>query len=148
VRSPRSGFHLRPTDLTPHAYPPQRPTDTCQSGTACASTLQDAEPLAHLAAQAGTSLRTACEALGLTAKRTRPYNPANQRQGRRVWPPADSVYIKTLVNEWTYGMSFQSSEERNHLLGRYLAIYNGHRCHMALAGRTPFQQLGLLRATG
>ena len=44
-------------------------------------------------------------------------------------------------------MSYQSSEERNRWLGRYLAIYNGRRCHMALAGRTPFQQLGLLRAT-
>ena len=50
-------------------------------------------------------------------------------------------------DEWAYGLSFQSSEERNRWLGRYLAIYNGRRCHRALAGRTPFQQLGLLRAT-
>jgi len=32
-------------------------------------------------------------------------------------------------------------------LPRYLAIYNGRRCHMALAGRTPIQQLGVLRST-
>lgn len=43
-------------------------------------------------------------------------------------------------------MAFQTSTERNRWLQRYLAIYNGHRCHMALAGRTPIQQLGLLRA--
>ena len=27
------------------------------------------------------------------------------------------------------------------------SIYNGRRCHMALAGRTPFQQLNRLRVT-
>ena len=44
-------------------------------------------------------------------------------------------------------MPFTSSEERKRLLPRYLAIYNGRRCHMALAGRTPFQQLQRLRVT-
>jgi len=83
--------------------------------------------------------RQACEALGLTSKRTRPYTPRTNGKAER--------FIKTLLNEWAYGLSFQSSEERNRWLSRYLAIYNGRRCHMALAGRTPFQQLGLLRAT-
>ena len=83
--------------------------------------------------------RQACEALGLSAKRIRPYTP---RTNGKAEP-----FIKTLVHEWAYGLSFQSSEERNRWLSRYLAIYNGRRCHMALAGRTPFQQLGLLRAT-
>jgi transposase InsO family protein len=83
--------------------------------------------------------RLACEALGLSAKRTRPYTPRTNGKAER--------FIKTLVHEWAYGLSFQSSEERNRWLSRYLAIYNGRRCHMALAGRTPFQQLGLLRAT-
>jgi hypothetical protein len=44
-------------------------------------------------------------------------------------------------------MPFTSSEERKQWLPRYLAIYNGRRCHMALAGRTPFQQLNRLRVT-
>jgi transposase InsO family protein len=83
--------------------------------------------------------RQACEALGLNAKRTRPYTRRTNGKAER--------FMKTLVNEWAYGMSFQSSEERNRWLSRYLAIYNGRRCHMALAGRTRFQQLGLLRAT-
>jgi hypothetical protein len=42
---------------------------------------------------------------------------------------------------------FTSSEERKRWLPRYLAFYNGRRCQMALAGRTPFQQLNRLRVT-
>jgi hypothetical protein len=33
------------------------------------------------------------------------------------------------------------------LVARYLAIYNGRRCHMALQVRTLFQQLNRLRVT-
>ena len=83
--------------------------------------------------------REACSALGLTPKRTRPYTPRTNGKAER--------FIKTLLAEWAYSMAFQTSTERNHWLPRYLAIYNGRRCHMALAGRTPIQQLGLLRAT-
>ena len=83
--------------------------------------------------------REACAALGLTPKRTRPYTPRTNGKAER--------FIKTLLAEWAYSMAFQTSAERNHWLPRYLAIYNGRRCHMALAGPTPIQQLGLLRAT-
>jgi hypothetical protein len=44
-------------------------------------------------------------------------------------------------------MPYTSSEERKRWLPRYLAINNGRRCHMALAGCTPFQQLQRLRVT-
>ncbi len=83
--------------------------------------------------------RHACEALGLTAKPTRPCTPRTNGKAER--------FIRTLVNEWVYGLSFQSSEERHRWLSRYLAIKNGRRWHMALAGRTTCQLLGLLRAT-
>jgi transposase InsO family protein len=83
--------------------------------------------------------RKTCVALGMSAKRSRPYTRRTNGKAER--------FMKTLVNEWAYGMSFQGSEERNRWLGRYLGIYNGRRCHMGLAGRTSFQQLGLLRAT-
>jgi hypothetical protein len=56
-------------------------------------------------------------------------------------------FIKILLNEWAYGLSSQSSEERNRWLSRFLAIYNVCRCHMRLAGRIPFQQISLLQAT-
>ncbi len=39
--------------------------------------------------------------------------------------------------EWAYVIAYQTSEERNRWLTRYLGIYNGHRCHMALGGLTP-----------
>ena len=81
----------------------------------------------------------ACSALGLTPKRTRPYTP---RTNEKV-----EYFIKTLLPEWAYSMAFQATAERNHWLPRYLAIHNGRRCDLALAGRTPIQRLGLLRAT-
>lgn len=31
-------------------------------------------------------------------------------------------------------MAFQTSDERNQWLSRYLGIYNGRRCHMAVGG--------------
>jgi hypothetical protein len=38
-------------------------------------------------------------------------------------------------------MAFQTSEERNRWLPRYLGLYNGRRCHMALGGLSPQQCL-------
>ena len=83
--------------------------------------------------------REASKALGLTPKRTRHYT---LRTNGKAEP-----FIKTLLAEWAYSMPFQASGERNRWLPRYLAIYNDRRCHMALAGSTPIQQLGWLRAT-
>ena len=83
--------------------------------------------------------REAYSALGLIPKRTRRYTPRNNGKAER--------FITALLAEWAYSMAFQTSAERNHWLPRYLAIYNGRRCHMALAGRTAIQQLGLLRST-
>ncbi len=83
--------------------------------------------------------REACSARGLTPKRTRLYTPRTNGKADR--------FIKTLLAEWAYSMAFQTSAERNRWLPCYLAIYNGRRCHMALASRTPIRQLELLRAT-
>ena len=71
----------------------------------------------------------ACSTLGLTPKRTRPYIPRTNVKAER--------FIKTLLTEWAYSMAFRTAAERNHWLPRCLAIDNGRRCHMALAGRTP-----------
>jgi hypothetical protein len=84
--------------------------------------------------------RQAFTGLGLKAKRTRAYRPQANGKAER--------FIKTLQAEWAYAMPFSSSEEHKRLLPRYLAIDNGRRCHMALADRTPFQQLQELRVTG
>ena len=104
--------------------------------------------LAFLATQVEISVRSAyrskpwreaCSAPSLISKRTRPDSPQTNGKAER--------FIKTLLAEWAFWMAFQASTEQNRWLPRYLAIYNGRRCHVALAGRTPFQQLGLLRAT-
>jgi transposase InsO family protein len=58
--------------------------------------------------------RQACEALGLSAKRTRPYTPRTNGKAEQ--------FIKTPVREWAYALSFQNSEERKRWLIRYLAI--------------------------
>ena len=47
----------------------------------------------------------ACEALGLTAKRTRPNTPRTNGIAER--------FIKTLVPEWASGLSFQTAEQQN-----------------------------------
>ena len=83
--------------------------------------------------------RQACTVLGLKAKRTRAYRPQTNGKAER--------FIKTLQAEWAYAMPFTSSEERKRWLPRYLAIYIGRRCNMAIGGRTPFQKLNRLRVT-
>lgn len=57
MRSPWSGSHRRPTDLTSHAYPPQRPDVTAWLRKTAVLTHCRGEPLKELAAQAGISLR-------------------------------------------------------------------------------------------
>lgn len=48
---------------------------------------------------------------------TRPYTPRTNGKAER--------FIRTLLEEWAYGMAFQTSDERNQWLLRYLGIYNG-----------------------
>ena len=77
--------------------------------------------------------RKACSALDLKPIRTRPYTPRTNGKAER--------FIKTLLAEWAYAMAFQTSEERNRWLPRYLGLYNGRRCHMGLGGLSPQQCL-------
>ncbi len=55
--------------------------------------------------------------------------------------------IKSLEAERAYAMPFTSSDERKRCLPHYPAIYNRRRFNMAISGRTPFQQLNMLRVT-
>lgn len=77
--------------------------------------------------------RKACRALDLRPIRTKPYTPQTNGKAER--------FIKTLLAEWAYVIAYQTSEERNRWLPRYLGIYNANRCHMALGGLTPQQCL-------
>lgn len=83
--------------------------------------------------------RNACSALDPKPIRTRPYTPRTNGKAER--------FIKTLLTEWAYAMAFQTSEERNRWLPRYLGLDNGRRCHMALGGLSPQHCLQRLLVT-
>ena len=81
--------------------------------------------------------RMACGALDLKPIRTKLYTPRTNGKAER--------FIQTLCREWAYRMPFQTSEERKHWLPRYLGLYCGRRCHMALGDLSPLLRLaGLL----
>lgn len=82
--------------------------------------------------------RKACRALDLKPIRTKPHTPRTNGKAER--------FIKTLLEEWAHTMALRTSEERNRWLPRYLALYNGRRCHMGLCGLSPQQRLTALLA--
>lgn len=76
-----------------------------------------------------------CRLLGVKHSRTRPYRPRTNGKAER--------FIQTLVREWAYAFTFQTSLARVHLLADYLHFYNSHRAHSALGGRPPVSRLNL-----
>lgn len=77
-----------------------------------------------------------CRTLGLKHSRTRPYRPRTNGKAERL--------IQTLLREWAYGFTFDSSAARKALLPRYLHFYNHHRAHLALGGSAPVTRLNNL----
>lgn len=75
----------------------------------------------------------ACRALNIRHKRTRPYTPRTNGKAERV--------IQTLLREWAYRFTFNSSAERSNLLPPYLHFYNRHRAHSALGYNPPLSRL-------
>ncbi len=49
--------------------------------------------------------------------------------------------IQTLLREWAYRFTYNSSAERMTWLARYLHFYNFHRAHSALAYNAPISRL-------
>lgn len=81
---------------------------------------------------AGQFART-CEALNIRHKRTRPYTPRTNGKAER--------FIQTLLREWAYRFSYDTSEERKRWLTPYLHFYNYHRAHSAIAYNPPVSRL-------
>lgn len=77
--------------------------------------------------------REACAALGITAKRTRPYRPQTNGKIER--------FHRTLADGWAYARLYKSTEERNAALPHWLHSYNHHRPHPAIGGRPPLTRL-------
>ena len=81
---------------------------------------------------AGQFART-CEALNVRHKRTRPYTPRTNGKAER--------FIQTLLREWAYRFSYETSDERKRWLTPYLHFYNYHRAHSAIAYNPPISRL-------
>ena len=128
-RSPGAGYekaHVAVDDATRLAYVEVRAVSWFNSQAITSRRVLSNNGSAYRSKQ----WRQACSALGLKAKRTRAYRPKINGKA-----------------EWANAMPFNSSEERKRWLPRYLSIDNGSRCHMAIGGCTPFQQLQRLRFT-
>jgi len=74
-----------------------------------------------------------CARLSVRHKRTRPYTPRTNGKAER--------FIQTLLREWAYRFSYESSEQRKRWLTPYLHFYNYHRAHSALEYNPPISRL-------
>lgn len=71
---------------------------------------------------------------GIRALKTRPYHP--QTNGKA------EAFVKIVANEWAYGDTYLSNEERTERLGPFLKEYNLFRPHGGIGGRPPITRLG------
>lgn len=74
------------------------------------------------------------ERRGIRALKTRPYRP--QTNGKA------EAFVKIVTNEWAYGDTYISNEERAENLGPFLHEYNLFRPHGGIGGRPPITRLG------
>src|SRR5262245_41231919 len=76
---------------------------------------------------------TACQALRVAHRRTRPYTPRTNGKAER--------FIQTLLREWAYSRPYTSSLERQAALPPWVHYYNWHRRHGSLQGRPPISRV-------
>ncbi len=82
----------------------------------------------------GGQFQRTCQALNVRHKRTRPYTPRTNGKAER--------FIQTLLREWAYRFSYNTSEERKKwLTPYYLRFYNFHRAHTSLGYNPPISRL-------
>ena len=79
--------------------------------------------------------RWLCQRLRLVHRRTRPYSPRTNGKAER--------FIQTILREWAYARSYQSSEQRARHLLPWLHQYNWHRPHASLDYQPPISRSGL-----
>jgi transposase InsO family protein len=80
--------------------------------------------------------RRALADLGAVPRRTRPYRPQTNGKVER--------FNRTLLEEWAYVRPYASDAERRCLLPEWLHLYNHHRSHTALGGRSPVERVNNL----
>lgn len=70
---------------------------------------------------------------GISMHKTRPYRP--QTNGKA------EAFVKISTNEWAYGETYLSNEERAEKLGPFLREYNLFRPHGGIGGRPPITRV-------
>lgn len=76
-----------------------------------------------------TLWKTWCADHDVRHVRTRPYRPRTNGKAER--------FIQTMLREWAYAATYQSSEQRHTALGPWLEFYNHQRPHSALGHKPP-----------
>jgi transposase InsO family protein len=76
---------------------------------------------------------TACAALGITPKRTRPYRPQTNGKAER--------FNRTMASEWAFAQLFTSEADRRAAFPGWLHAYNHHRPHTGIGGHPPISRL-------
>ena len=79
------------------------------------------------------AFRALCLELGIKLKFTRPYTPRTNGKVERM--------IQTLLREWAYRFTYESSAERKRWLKPFLHFYNCHRAHSSLGDNPPISRL-------
>lgn len=77
--------------------------------------------------------RDACNELGITPKRTRPYRPQTNGKIER--------FHRTLADGWAYARYYDSETARRTALPAWLHFYNHHRAHSAIGALPPISRL-------
>jgi transposase InsO family protein len=82
------------------------------------------------------AFRSAVLHRGASQRFTRPYRPQTNGKVER--------FNRTLLDEWAYVRAYESNAERAALLPGWLHLYNHHRSHTALEGRSPAERVNNL----
>ena len=94
--------------------------------------------LRHLLTDNGSAFRSkdfglACFRLGLKHGLTRPYRPQTNGKAER--------FIHSALREWAYGIPYNHSSERAHMLDRWIHHCSWHRPNQSIGGIAPFHRL-------
>lgn len=77
----------------------------------------------------------ACRKLGIKHIFTKPYTPRTNGKAER--------FIKTMITEWAYARSYENFEQRAKVLFPWTHMYNWHRPHAGIKGKTPVERIRL-----
>lgn len=82
------------------------------------------------------AFRAALGELGVRQAFTRPHHPQTNGKVER--------FNRILLEEWAYVRPYTGNEQRARLLPAWLHLYNHHRSHTALGGRSPIERVNNL----